>query len=331
MRRLRIAAALLVAGVVAAPAFAQKFKLPEKPAEKTRPAEAPKPAEPAPPAPAPEAKTPKPFPSPQVRLPADMKFREGTSEVFGQRINWFEIGEGPAIVLLHGVAGDRRDWVGVMRKLHAGHRVIAFDAPGFGDSAKPGISYSVETIADFLDGFFAAQKIERATLVGHSIGAWAAAIFAQQHPDRVDHLVAIAPMGLGAGVDPRLLEILLPSSREDVRKLLTLLYAKPAASPDSAALDALYARVLARGDAGATDSILRNARGGWFEGDLPPGLPVLIVAGSEDGFAPEAEVLKAQAIASSARLTRVPGCGHMVHVECAGEVAAAIGEFIAAR
>lgn len=335
--RLRIAAAVAVAVVVASPAFAQKFKLPEKPAEKTKPADAPKPAEvpspapPVPPAPVPEVATPKPFPAPQVKLPADMAFREGTSEVFGQRIAWFEIGQGPAIVLLHGFAGDRRDWVHVMRKLYSDHRVIAFDAPGFGDSAKPGISYSVETMADFLDGFLSTQKIERATLVGHSVGAWAAAIFAQRHPDRVDRLVAVAPMGLGAGVEPRLLEILLPSSREDVRKFLPLLYAKQGASPDGAALDALYTRVLARGDAGATDSILRNARGGSFAGDLPPGLPVLIVAGVEDVFASEVEVLKAQAITPSARLTRVPGCGHMVHVECAGEVSAAIGEFLAAR
>lgn len=338
MSRLRGALALAIVLAVAAPASAQKFKLPKPSAAAPKPAETPK-TEPAAPSPDPApaqavpavpAPPPKPFPAPQVKLPRDMAFREGTSEVFGQKIAWFEIGQGPAVVLLHGLAGDRRDWVHVMRKLSADHRVIAFDAPGFGESAKPGISYSIDTIADFLDGFLAAQKIDRATIVGHSTGAWAAAILTTRHPERIVRFVALAPIGIGAAVDPIHAEIFLPSSRVDVLTLLSALYVKDRATADERAIDLMYERILARGDANATEGILRNMKTGAFDGEFPQGVPALILAGFEDSIVQQADVQKARGIAPSAQLELLPGCGHMLHVECADEVSAAIARFLAA-
>jgi pimeloyl-ACP methyl ester carboxylesterase len=327
MSRLGVAAALVAALVAAAPAFAQKFKLPEKPAEAPKPVEVP--AEPAPPAPAPEAKPPKPFPSPQVKLPADMAFREGTSDVFGQTIAWFEIGEGPAVVLLHGVAGDRRDWVHVMRKLYAGHRVIAYDAPGFGASAKPFIDYGLDTMTDFLEGFLDARQLDKVTLVGHAEGGMAALSFASTHPEQVAGVVVISPLTASA-IGPSRAKVLLPTSRADVRSMLTRLYAGARAKPDDATVDRIFTELLARDDARAAERLIAS---------LPADLaaverqvsqirsPVLLIRGDADALVAASAGGELAVRIPAAQLESPGGCGHKAHVECADAVAALIAAF----
>ena len=97
--------------------------------------------------------------------------------VFGQKIQYVEAGSGPTVILLHGLGGSSQAWGPNTSALAEKYRVIVPDQIGFGKSDKPLVNYRIRTYVDFLDQFCKQLKIERATLVGSSMGGWIAAMF----------------------------------------------------------------------------------------------------------------------------------------------------------
>ena len=109
------------------------------------------------------------------------------------------MGNGPPVVLLHGLFVDHRIWDGVTAALAEEFRVVAPDLPGFGESEKPGPSrfdYGVDAFAEAIADLYAGLEIGRAALVGHGLGAAIALTVAARHPELVSHLVA----GAGDGI-----------------------------------------------------------------------------------------------------------------------------------
>lgn len=107
-----------------------------------------------------------------------------------------EAGEGRPVVLLHGLTATRRYVVMGSRALErSGHRVIAYDARGHGGStpAPSRDAYGYPTLARDLEAVLDGRGIERATLVGASMGAHTIVRFALDHPDRVAGLVIATP------------------------------------------------------------------------------------------------------------------------------------------
>src|SRR5204862_1962693 len=140
--------------------------------------------------------------------------------VYGAKIHYVETGTGAPLILIHGLADVVAVWDSVISPLAARFRVVALDQIGFGRSDKPLLSYRVSTFVDFLDGFLNELKIERASLVGNSLGGWVAADFALKHPDRIERLVLSDAAGYAAlakPMDPRALNALRLASREDIR------------------------------------------------------------------------------------------------------------------
>ena len=106
------------------------------------------------------------------------------------------------LVLLHGYGEHLLTWRGVVDPLAAGHRVIAFDLPGFGGSEKPDRPYTLGMMATEVTGFLDRWTRRPVVLVGHSMGGAVAARVALDRPDLVDALVLIAPAGLRIGLGP---------------------------------------------------------------------------------------------------------------------------------
>jgi pimeloyl-ACP methyl ester carboxylesterase len=106
-------------------------------------------------------------------------------------------GEGPPLVLLHGLSATRRNVVqGSKHLLRRGYRLVAYDARGHGIS-EPAPSYEYSDLVGDLDAVLARLDLERAVLVGSSMGATTAMAFALEHPDRVPALVQITPAYVG--------------------------------------------------------------------------------------------------------------------------------------
>ena len=108
-----------------------------------------------------------------------------------------EAGEGPPIVLLHGLSATRRNVVqGSRHLIKRGYRLIAYDARGHGASS-PGGTYEYADLVGDLEAVLAHLGIERTALVGSSMGAATAMAFTLEHPERVAALVQITPAYTG--------------------------------------------------------------------------------------------------------------------------------------
>ena len=130
----------------------------------------------------------------------------------GHDVTYRMAGEGPAVVLVHGLAGSSTTWKQVLPVLAERFTVIAPDLLGHGQSAKPRGDYSLGAYASGIRDLMAALDVDRATFVGHSLGGGVAMQLGYQFPERCERLVLVASGGLGREVSPFLRAVALPGA-----------------------------------------------------------------------------------------------------------------------
>ena len=125
-----------------------------------------------------------------------------TADVWGLNIRYVEAGDGPVVLLLHGLADSLLSWYCNIDYLaDAGYRVIAPDMPGSGESDKPShLEYDPDSAAEFVYDFTQELEIEKLSLVGSSAGGLVAALFSLEHPDMVEKMVLVGSGGFGRRV-----------------------------------------------------------------------------------------------------------------------------------
>lgn len=150
------------------------------------------------------------------------------------RWSYYEGGEGPTIVLLHGFASDKSVWLPVAKLLTPHFHVVIPDLPGWGESSREaGANYDIDAQAARLDGFVQALQLGRFVLVGHSMGGAVAGVYAAEHADHVAELALVDAFGLKsnesavgqaamAGTDPFVF-----NDRAGFAHLASLVFAKP--------------------------------------------------------------------------------------------------------
>jgi pimeloyl-ACP methyl ester carboxylesterase len=102
------------------------------------------------------------------------------------------LGRGRPVIFLHGWVGSWRYWIPVMQAASISYRAYAIDLWGFGDSARVPTRYNPASQAALLDSFLEEMGIGRVVLVGHGLGALVSLIFASQHPEVVDRVLAVS-------------------------------------------------------------------------------------------------------------------------------------------
>jgi pimeloyl-ACP methyl ester carboxylesterase len=120
------------------------------------------------------------------------------AQVGGRPVNYVELGEGPPLLLVHGLGGSWQNWLETIPHFARTHRVVALDLPGFGESPLPAERISMRGYGRLLDAFCDAVGIDRAVAVGNSMGGFVAAELAIQHPERVEKLVLVSAAGITA-------------------------------------------------------------------------------------------------------------------------------------
>src|SRR5205814_2334586 len=148
----------------------------------------------------------------------DIPLQETT--LHGHRVGFRMAGDGPLIVLIHGITSTSEVWVDVMARLAERYTVVAPDLLGHGRSAKPRGDYSLGAYASGARDLLGLLGFERGTVVGHSLGGGIAMQFAYQFPEYCERLVLISSGGLGRDVNPLLRSATLPGS-EVVLPLIT--------------------------------------------------------------------------------------------------------------
>ncbi|WP_328631006.1 alpha/beta fold hydrolase [Streptomyces sp. NBC_00356] len=271
------------------------------------------------------------------------------STVHGYRRAYRIAGEGPAVLLIHGVGASSAHWEDCFASLARRHTVIAPDLLGHGDSAKPRADYSVAAYANGLRDLLGVLGVERVTLVGHSFGGGVAMQFAYQFPERVDRLVLISTGGVGRQVTPVLRAATLPGAG-----LALGLLKVPGAQLSIAA----FVRALQLLDTGlgvdAVDLVNlvdalpdQNSRNAFtrtlravvdWRGQvvtmldrcyLAQGIPTLLVWGDRDSVLPVDHAHTAHLAMPGSRLEIFPGAGHFPHHADPARFVRLLQEFIA--
>jgi pimeloyl-ACP methyl ester carboxylesterase len=252
--------------------------------------------------------------------------------VFGQKIHYVEAGTGPTVILLHGLGGSTQAWQFNITALAEKYHVVVPDQIGFGKSDKPLVGYRIRTYVDFLDQFCRQLKIDRATLVGNSMGGWIAAMFTAAFPDHVDKLVLVDAAGYAPpkDLDTRTLFALNPTTREGMKLLSAKVFYNKAFQTDAVIDQAIAAR-LAAGDGYTINSITESIlRGEDFLDEAVKTIrrPTLIVWGRQDGLVPLAMGERFNKDIPGSKMVVIDQCGHIPNVEKPGEFNAAVLKFL---
>ena len=271
--------------------------------------------------------------SAQATAASQSAIADKTATVYGVKIHYQEAGSGPAVILLHGLGGDVSNWAQTIGPLSRKYRVIVPDQIGFGRSDKPMINYRVGTLVDFLDGFYKELKLERASLVGNSLGGWTAAAYALAHPEKVERLVLVDAAGFAitGDVDPRVLNGLNPSTRDAVKQVMSLVFYNKQIYASDAAVDLLFARKMTAGDGYTIQRFIDSITRGEDVLDNKLGAvkqPTLIIWGREDGLTPIAMGERFKKEINGSELLVIEKCGHVPQLEKAAEFNAALMKFL---
>ena len=264
----------------------------------------------------------------------DTDFPVERVSVHGYDLAFRRGGDGPVLLLLHGMAGSSGTWIPAMRLLQSDYTLLAPDFLGHGRSAKPLGDYSLGNHASGVRDFLNLLGIDRATVVGQSFGGGVAMQFAYQFPELCERLVLVDAGGLGREVSWLLRLVSLPGAE----------YVMPIVFPSFVRDwgDAVSGFLRDRGIRQARSAEMwrsyrslaepenRRAFVRTVRGVIDPGgqsvsamdrlylaahMPTLIVWGDRDRIIPLAHAYQAQEALPDSRLEVMEGVGHFPHVE----------------
>jgi pimeloyl-ACP methyl ester carboxylesterase len=259
------------------------------------------------------------------------------------------MGEGPPVLLVHGITSSSRTWKSVMPRLAAKYTVIAPDLLGHGRSAKPQGDYSLGAYASGMRDLMVALDVPKATVVGHSLGGGIAMQFAYQFPDRISRLVLVDTGGIGREVNPALRAATLPGAEYVLPVLFT-----PTLHDAGLKVRNFLAGIglrgsadvegVAEGFASLTEADARRAFINTVRSVIDPTgqrvsaadrlyltreIPSLIVWGDRDRIIPVSHADLAHELMPGSRLEIFPGAGHFPFNDDPDRFIEVLEEFIA--
>jgi len=255
-----------------------------------------------------------------------------TIAVFGQAIHYFDMGSGPVVVLLHGLGSRKEDWLPVLEPMAQKYRLLVPDQIGFGKSDKPLLDYSVQTYVDFLNEFLRQLKVEKASLVGETLGGWIAGLYVAEmgggaHLIPVEKLVLVDAAGLK---QDKPIPDLNPSSLAAMRGLMEAVFYDTSWLNEDA-LRKIFTDKLATKDSYTVRSILSNPALATERLDDRLGnikVPTLVAWGKQDKLLPIGAGERYTAGIVGAKLVSFEKCGHVPAMEKTEEFLAAVTAFL---
>lgn len=245
-------------------------------------------------------------------------------EVDGYKIRYLRMGEGERnIILIHGFGGDLDQWPFTQEPLAVAASVYSLDLPGHGHSTKAIRDGSVGALAEIVVKFMDALGIERAHLVGHSLGGAIALQTAIAHGGKVDAISLIAPAGIGADINGDYIAgFISAESRREIKPVLQQLVGDPGLINRSLIDDILKYKRL-----DGVSEALQTIAAGFLSGDkqtvdlrgalasLP--MPVRVIWGSADRIIPADH---SAGLPDNVTVNVLDGIGHLVQLEAASDV-----------
>lgn len=258
-------------------------------------------------------------------------------------VRYFRMGEGPPLLLLHGLGEGSIVWFDNIAPLAKSHTVFALDLPGHGESYKPLWERPLHQAVEFLSEFMDALGIAKASLVGNSLGGLLAIAMTLKHPYRIHRLVLENSAGLGREVAwflrlisiPVLGEILASPSRTGIRRLLNMILHHRSVWPEALVEELFKIRRVH----GNKESMLFMLRNGVSVRGVKPHIlltehlhtiktEVLVIWGRNDPLFPVSHAERAAKILPHSRLEVFTECGHWPHLEVRDEFNHLVSDFL---
>ncbi|HUI26942.1 MAG TPA: alpha/beta fold hydrolase [Candidatus Kryptonia bacterium] len=269
--------------------------------------------------------------------------------IHGHRVAVRTAGDGPVILLIHGMAGSSATWEHVLPTLAQRFCVVAPDLLGHGDSGKPRRGeYSLGAHANLLRDLLSMLGHEHATLVGQSLGGGVAMQLAYQFPERCERLVLVSSGGLGREVSFLLRALSFPGA-EYVFPLVCAPVLRDAGSRVASwlrqiglraapAVEEMWRSYASLADADTRRAFFRTLQAVVDVGGqavsaadrlyLASQVPTLIVWGADDPIIPVSHATAAQRFMPGSRLVIFDGVGHYPHCEEPGRFVEVLIDFI---
>lgn len=269
-------------------------------------------------------------PSGRDRVPADLE--QVTIPVDGVRLSAYAFGEGPPLVLLHGLAASKLSWLPILRPLAERFRVIVPDLPGHGESSKPRARYTPAYFAEVVNGLLEAVGAERPILIGNSMGGRVALEVARRTPERVSGLVlldAAAPGGRWGWmlqfvriVPTGLAAIPVPFQHEMIKTAIRQLFAVPDRLPEAAYAAGADEFIRVHRSMRARMAVLASFRGLMADSRQEfwtfvrrIRVPSLIIWGAQDRLVSVRAGRRMASLMPAAKLHVLPSVGHVPQYE----------------
>jgi pimeloyl-ACP methyl ester carboxylesterase len=277
------------------------------------------------------------------------RFDECPIELHGHRTIYRIAGSGPPVVLIHGMVNSSRHWEAVALRLADAYTVVAPDLIGHGDSATPRGDYSLGAHAASIRDLLTGIGIDRATIVGHSLGGGVAMQFFYQFPQRTERLALVSSGGLGPEVSPLLRTAAVPGASGVLalaanRRVVSTFAAAGRQLRQRGVEKGVYLEAVARalgplGRRGAREAFLQTLRSVIdIKGQrvsardrlhLLAAMPTLIVWGERDNTIPLLHGLEAHRAVPHSRFETLPRAAHFPHLEDPDGLAAVLRDFLA--
>jgi pimeloyl-ACP methyl ester carboxylesterase len=247
--------------------------------------------------------------------------KEATAETgFGLQSYWSG-GQGPTLVLLHGAGDQSGTWASTIEPLVPRYRVVIPDLAGHGASAPRDGTISVEQILRGVEAILSTGPQDPVILVGNSLGAWVALLYAHDHPDRVARVVLVNGGAL-RGDRPDL--SMTPKTREEAAALMKQLRDEKAAPIKDYVLDDIV-RAAQTGPLSRLVQTVGEMDRYLLDGKLGEiAAPVNLLWGESDQLLSLDYARRMMSQFRASRLTTLPGCGHVPHQECPSRFRAAL-------
>lgn len=238
-------------------------------------------------------------------------------------------GDGPPVLLVHGMPSSGNVWALVRDRIASRYRAIAVDLPGFGRSTKVALP-SLDAFSEWLARTLDHVGESSAHVVGHSFGGMLSMAFLQKFPTRVRSLVLCDSVGLGpygGGEGQR--KFAAARTREDVRAFLQQLFHDPGAIP-APVVEGQFAYVTQPGVPEVLEQLIAR-RQAWetqVEAQVDSiGVPLLVIWGRNDRPVPVAHADRVRRV-KGARVVIIDNCGHAPMVERPQEFATHLRDFL---
>lgn len=254
---------------------------------------------------------------------------DGTHAIGSDRQAYFKIGSGPAVVIIHGVGGNKEDWRGVAEALADTHTVYAVDMLGFGGSSRDCNSLTISSQAAAIRALLVKEGIAQAKLVGNSVGGWVAATFAATYPAMTEKLVTIDPAGFEAMFQGEPPVNLFPDDVAQMKKLLSFVIHSDFAHTDEFAAQA-FAGFQASGEKAIVPVLWPGLLGSERLETLLPKVqaPTMVVWGREDKLFPVALCPYLTSFTPGAKSVVIENASHFPQVDQPAELVHHLKEFL---